>query len=290
MQFCKVRLGTGEACPALVEEDQIRVLKLGGFLGLYTLADLLQHDNVKELARDLIDERSPSLSLAKATLAAPVDAQEVWAAGVTYKRSQEARERESVGAARFYDLVYKAQRPELFFKAPAYRVRGPGETLHIRRDSQWSVPEPELTLVLSPNLKLIGYSIGNDMSARDIEGENPLYLPQAKIYDHACAVGPVITLADDLPSPDQVAIRMAIERDGNTVYEGATTLAAMARSFADLIAWLGEETSFPQGVLLLTGTGIVPPDSFALRAGDRVHIDVTGIGRLTNFIAQRTVA
>ena len=172
-------------------------------------------------------------------------------------------------------------------KAPAYRVRGPGQTVHIRRDSRWSVPEPELVLVISPALKLVGFTAGNDMSSRDIEGENPLYLPQAKFYDHSCALGPVITLADAMPAHEQTHIHLIIERAGQPVFEGATTLAAMARPFEELIAWLGKETSFPHGVMLLTGTGIIPPDDFTLAAGDLVHIDITGIGRLSNPVAMR---
>ena len=210
----------------------------------------------------------------------------MWAAGVTYKRSQEARERESAGAGRFYDLVYTAPRPELFFKATARRVVGPGERVYVRRDSRWSVPEPELALVVSPQLRIVGFTIGNDMSARDIEGENPLYLPQAKVYDHSCALGPVITLAGSMPPPDQVAIRLTIERTGRPVFEGVTSLTQMARPLEELVDWLGRDNSFPGGVILLTGTGIVPPDEFSLASGDVVHIDITGIGRLTNPVAQ----
>src|SRR5262249_54556534 len=158
------------------------------------LSDVLHSDNPAGVARDLIDDGARNLPLKDLTLLAPIDRQEVWAAGVTYKRSQEARERESAGAARFYDLVYSAARPELFFNPTPPRVAGPGDRVHIRRDSRWSVPEPELALVLSPRLKVVGYTVGNDMSARDIEGENPLYLPQAKVYQHSCALGPVITL------------------------------------------------------------------------------------------------
>src|SRR5262249_2076630 len=153
-------------------------------------------------------------------------------------------------------LVYGAERPELFFKATPHRVTGPGGRVRVRRDSRWSVPEPELALVLSPRLKIIGYTIGNDMSARDIEGENPLYLPQAKVYDHGCALGPVITLADSMPPPERVSIRLTIERRGLRVFEGATTLTEMARTFADLVQWLGRDTTFPHGAFLLTGTGI----------------------------------
>ncbi len=192
-----------------------------------------------------------------------------------------------MGAARFYDLVYTAARPELFFKAPAYRVVGPGQPIHIRRDSRWSVPEPELALVLAPSLRLVGFTAGNDVSARDIEGENPLYLPQAKVYDNACALGPVVTLADAMPRPEETHIRLSIARGGRPVFEGSTTVAAMARSFEDLIAWLGKETSFPHGAVLLTGTGVVPPDDFSLAAGDVVHITISGIGVLTNPVATR---
>jgi 2-dehydro-3-deoxy-D-arabinonate dehydratase len=285
MQLCKVQLGTGDTRVGLVAEGHVRFLDLEDYPGLRSLSDVLHSDNPAAVARDLLDDNARNLPLKDLTLLAPIDRQEVWAAGVTYKRSQEARERESAGAARFYDLVYSAARPELFFKATPHRVAGPGGRVHVRRDSRWSVPEPELALVLSPRLKVVGYTIGNDMSARDIEGENPLYLPQAKVYDHCCALGPVITLADALPPPDRVTIRLTIERRGDKVFEGSTGLSAMARTFDDLVQWLGRDNSFPHGAVLLTGTGIVPPDQFALAPGDLISIDVTGIGRLTNVVA-----
>jgi 2-dehydro-3-deoxy-D-arabinonate dehydratase len=281
MQLCKARLQTGEIRVGVVTDGQVRFLAGDG---QSLLSDVLHADQPAVAARDLIDANGPVVALDEVMLLPPVDHQEVWAAGVTYKRSREARERESEGAARFYDLVYKAARPELFFKATARRVVGPGSRVRVRRDSRWSVPEPELALVLSPRLKLVGYTIGNDMSARDIEGENPLYLPQAKIYDHACALGPVVTLAEAMPPPAAVTIRLAIERRGQTVFDGSTSLDAMARSFDDLIAWLGKETTFPQGVVLLTGTGVVPPDDFTLAAEDLVTIDIAGIGRLSNRV------
>jgi 2-dehydro-3-deoxy-D-arabinonate dehydratase len=217
----------------------------------------------------------------------PLDAQEVWAAGVTYVRSKDARERESAptGASRFYDLVYTAERPELFFKATPRRVVGPGDPVRIRADARWSVPEPELALVISPKLQVVGYTVGNDMSSRDIEGENPLYLPQAKVYDGSCALGPVVTLAGALPPREQVAIRLTITRAGAAVFEGATTLAAMKRSFEELVSWLGRDNSFPDGAVLLTGTGVVPPDDFTLAHGDEIAIEITGIGRLVNRVA-----
>jgi len=286
MQLCKVQLENGDIRVGAVTEDHVDFLDLEDYVGMTSLSDVLHSDNPLTVAHDLIDDNARSLPLRDLTLLAPIDRQEVWAAGVTYKRSREARERESVGAARFYDLVYTAARPELFFKATPNRVAGPGGRVRIRRDSKWSVPEPELALVLSPRLKLVGYTIGNDMSARDIEGENPLYLPQAKVYDHCCALGPVVTLTDGLPSPDHVTIRLTIERRGSKAFEGSTNLSAMARSFDDLIQWLGRDNSFPHGVILLTGTGIVPPDDFALAAGDLVSIEVTGIGRLTNLVEQ----
>jgi 2-dehydro-3-deoxy-D-arabinonate dehydratase len=287
MQLCKLLLASGENRVGVIEADHVRYLNLSKIPGLHDLSDVLHADQPSELAHDLIDEKSPRLALEEVDLLAPIDRQEVWAAGVTYRRSQEARERESAGAARFYDLVYTAPRPELFFKAPAYRVSGPGDRVRIRRDSQWNVPEPELALVLSPRLKMVGYTIGNDMSSRDIEGENPLYLPQAKMYDHSCALGPAITLADSMPAADQVRIHLEIERGGKSVFDGSTTQSAMKRSLEELISWLGREITFPHGAILLTGTGVVPGDDFTLAVGDEVHIDITGIGRLTNFVDQK---
>jgi 2-dehydro-3-deoxy-D-arabinonate dehydratase len=287
MQLCKVQLGNAEIRVGAVAEGHVRFLDLEDYVGMRSLSDVLHSDHPTAVAHDLIDDGARNIALKDLTLLAPIDRQEVWAAGVTYKRSQEARERESVGAGRFYDLVYSASRPELFFKATPERVVGPGARVRIRADSRWSVPEPELALVLSPRMELVGYTIGNDMSARDIEGENPLYLPQAKVYHHSCALGPVITLTDAMPPLGQVTVRMIIERRGSKVFEGSTSLSQMARSCDDLIQWLARENSFPHGAVLLTGTGIVPPDDFSLVPGDLVTIDITGIGRLTNLVEQR---
>ncbi|HLJ96178.1 MAG TPA: fumarylacetoacetate hydrolase family protein [Gemmataceae bacterium] len=287
MQLCKVQLAGGEIRVGALSEGHVRFLDQEDHVGMGSLSEILYSEDPAIVARDRIDDRARSVPLQELTFLPPLDQQDVWAAGVTYKRSREARERESAGAASFYDLVYTAPRPELFFKATASRVVGHGDPVHVRRDSKWSVPEPELALVLSPHLQIVGYTIGNDMSARDIEGENPLYLPQAKVYDHSCALGPVITLAQAMPPLNQVTIRMIIERGRATVFDGSTSLTAMQRTFAELTHWLGQENSFPHGAILLTGTGIVPPDEFTLLAGDRVSIDVTGIGRLTNFVQQR---
>jgi 2-dehydro-3-deoxy-D-arabinonate dehydratase len=279
MQLCKVQTETGQARVGIFESGHVQLLE-----GLASLSDILHADNPAAVVRDLVDDDTPQLPLDEVTLLAPIDRQEVWAAGVTYKRSQEARERESAGAGSFYDKVYSAPRPELFLKATPHRVAGPGERVRIRRDSRWNVPEPELTLVISPRLKLVGYTAGNDMSSRDIEGENPLYLPQAKVYDHSCALGPVITLAEAMPPLSQVAIRLIIERRGQSVFDGSTSVGQMKRTPQELIDWLGRDNSFPAGVFLLTGTGIVPPDDFTLAAEDRVSIDITGVGRLTNTV------
>jgi 2-dehydro-3-deoxy-D-arabinonate dehydratase len=230
--------------------------------------------------------RLESLPLDCVELVAPIDEQEVWAAGVTYKRSQVARMEESKGAASFYDQVYVADRPELFFKATPHRVRGPNEPLRIRQDASWSVPEPELALVVNSRLELVGFTIGNDMSSRDIEGRNPLYLPQAKLYDACCGLGPWITLASDMPGPDQTGIELTIRRGREAVFSGKTSVSQMARSFPDLLGWLARDNSFPTGVILLTGTGIVPPDHFTLQPDDEVTISIAGIGSLTNPIVQ----
>jgi 2-dehydro-3-deoxy-D-arabinonate dehydratase len=216
---------------------------------------------------------------------APIDSQEVWAAGVTYYRSRTARmaESEVAGGGSFYDRVYTAERPELFFKALAHRVAGPGEKVRIRRDSKWNVPEPELALVISPAGKITGYTIGNDMSSRDIEGENPLYLPQAKVYDRSCALGPAI-LVSDQPLPSTTGISIEIRRGGEAVFSDSITIAAMKRQPEELVEYLYRETSFPHGCILLTGTGIVPPDTFTLRSGDEIAISIEGIGTLQNSV------
>jgi 2-dehydro-3-deoxy-D-arabinonate dehydratase len=216
---------------------------------------------------------------------APVVSQEVWAAGVTYFRSRTARIEESqdAGGGTFYDRVYSAARPELFFKAAPWRVRASGESVRIRADSRWNVPEPELALYVNAHAQIIGYTIGNDVSSRDIEGENPLYLPQAKTYDGSCALGPAVLLGDE-PLGSDTRIDLRIERGGTMVYEGGTTLSQMRRTPEELVNWLFRETSFPHGVVLLTGTGVIPPDTFTLHSGDRVSITIPPIGTLVNAV------
>jgi 2-dehydro-3-deoxy-D-arabinonate dehydratase len=219
-------------------------------------------------------------------LRAPIESQEVWAAGVTYFRSRSARMEESKdsGGANFYDRVYDADRPELFFKANPHHVSGPGGPVRIRDDSTWNVPEPELTLCISNTGKIVGYTIGNDMSSRDIEGENPLYLPQAKTYDQACALGPGILIGSDALAPD-TAIDLKIERDGREFYTGHTDLSQMKRTPGELVSYLTRHNSFPCGGFLLTGTGIIPEGDFSLQPGDLIQITIEPIGILTNTVA-----
>lgn len=219
-------------------------------------------------------------------LLAPIDLQEVWAAGVTYLKSKVARMEESEGAARFYDLVYDAPRPEIFFKATPSRVSGPGAPVRLRTDATWNVPEPEIALLISPELKLVGYAIGNDMSSRDIEGENPLYLPQAKVYRQACGLGPLVWFENEEHDRRPLEINLSISRGGEVVFSGSTNTSQMKRTFTELIDWLGRDNVFPHGVFLLTGTGLVPGDDFTLEAGDVVSISVPGIGTLTNPVVR----
>jgi 2-dehydro-3-deoxy-D-arabinonate dehydratase len=220
------------------------------------------------------------------TLEAPIEHQEVWASGVTYYRSRSARIEESkdAGGGDFYDRVYSAERPELFFKAVAHKVAGPGAPVRIRSDATWSVPEPELTLVVNSRGEIVGYTIGNDMSSRDIEGANPLYLPQAKVYDRSCALGPGI-LIQAAPMAPTTEIAMEIMRGGESRFTGSIRLAEMKRDPRTLVDYLYRDQSFPFGCFLLTGTGIIPPDDFTLLSGDEIRISISKIGLLVNHVA-----
>ncbi|MCU1247743.1 MAG: hypothetical protein JWQ49_772 [Edaphobacter sp.] len=232
-----------------------------------------------------INTTPPADHLLHLPLLAPVGNQEVWASGVTYYSSRRARIAESkdAGGGDFYDRVYTAERPELFFKAVAHKVAGPNSLVKIRRDATWSVPEPELTLLINPRAEIIGYTIGNDMSSRDIEGTNPLYLPQAKVYDRSCALGPGILIQSG-PMPTTTSIQLDILRAGHMQFSGVTTLAELKRDPATLVEYLFRDQTFPCGCFLLTGTGIVPPDSFTLQSGDEINITIDGIGTLTNTV------
>jgi len=218
-----------------------------------------------------------------ADLLAPIGSQEVWGAGVTYLRSRAARMEEShaAGGAGFYDRVYHAERPELFLKATAHRVVGPGQPMRLRRDSRWIVPEPELTLLVGPDASILGYTVGNDLSCRDLEGDNPLYLPQAKTYDRCAALGPGVLIAE-APLDPATPIRLEVRRNGDVVFAGETAVGRMKRSFEELVAFLYREASFPSGCFLMTGTGVVPPDAWSLRPGDVASIAIDPIGTLSN--------
>ena len=251
---------------------------------------MINRDDVSGYLRRQVSSAVPlaGFSLADAQPLAPIGSQEVWAAGVTYYRSRDARiedaEAHESGGGSFYDRVYTAERPELFFKATPHRVAGPGQTVRIRRDSTWNVPEPELTLAVNARGTIVGYTIGNDVSSRDLEGQNPLYLSQAKVYDRSCALGPGILVTDD-PLPTTTPITLSIHREGRCCFEGATSLAELKRQPRDLVAYLFRENSFPVGCFLMTGTGIVPPAPFSLQPGDDISIAIESIGTLNNRVA-----
>jgi 2-dehydro-3-deoxy-D-arabinonate dehydratase len=248
---------------------------------------IVTHDDLRAFLCAIVKKGEVARDFSSAQILAPIGSQEVWAAGVTYYRSRSARmeEAKTAGGGDFYDRVYSAERPELFFKSTPNRVAGPGEDVRIRKDSSWSVPEPELTLLINHRGHIIGYTAGNDMSSRDIEGENPLYLPQAKVYDRSCALGPCILIGSE-PLPTSTPIRLEIVRDGRAEFSGATTLAELKRAPATLVEYLFRDNSFPFGAFLMTGTGVVPPDSFTLASGDLIRITIDPIGTLENKVAQ----
>jgi 2-dehydro-3-deoxy-D-arabinonate dehydratase len=248
--------------------------------------DLVAKPDVHYFLTRLIAQEPPHLGFKFEDVLAPIGHQEVWAAGVTYYRSRGARMEESKdsGGGSFYDRVYSAERPELFFKSSSHRTVGHGGKVRIRSDASWSVPEPELTLLISPTGKIIGYTIGNDMSSRDIEGENPLYLPQAKVYDGSCALGPGVLLSAE-PLPPETEIALEILRAGRVEFAGSVALTELKRQLQTLVDYLFHDNSFPNGCYLMTGTGIVPPSTFTLAHGDTIRITIAPIGTLENEVA-----
>ena len=280
MKVCRFQKEAGEVRIGLVT-DAATILDLTD-AGLREMQALLESDNALTQLAGLARENLPRVALSEIRLLAPVEGQEVWAAGVTYERSKTARMAESNFSATAYDQVYAAERPELFFKSLAGKVVATGEPVGIRRDARWSVPEPELALVLNSRGKLVGFTIGNDMSSRDIEGENLLYLPQAKIYHRSCALGPWLELEASEATARGWTIRLAIERAGKRVFTGETAVSRIKRSFEELAGFLFRSQEFPRGAILLTGTGIIPPDAFTLQAQDTVEIEISGIGVLRN--------
>jgi 2-dehydro-3-deoxy-D-arabinonate dehydratase len=255
-------------------------------LGAIPIDFLLAREDLPEYLSELIETIPASDEFSLPEILAPIGHQEVWAAGVTYFRSRGARmeEAQDAGGGDFYDRVYSAERPELFFKSTASRTVGPSGKVRIRADAHWSVPEPELTLVVSPKGRIVGYTIGNDMSSRDIEGENPLYLPQAKVYNGSCALGPAI-LVSESPLPQSTEITLEIDRHGRVEFSGSVALTELKRDPKTLVEYLLRDNSFPSGCFLMTGTGIVPPSSFTLASGDRIRITIEPIGTLENEVA-----
>ncbi|MBS1803056.1 MAG: fumarylacetoacetate hydrolase family protein [Acidobacteria bacterium] len=263
-----------------VEEEEQHYL-----IANHSWDSLLSRDDLPEFVAELVARGNSLGRFHEGEVQAPIDGQEVWAAGVTYYRSRGARMEESkdAGGGNFYDRVYSADRPELFFKSTASRTVGTGGTVRIRADAKWSVPEPELTLVVSPKGRIVGYTIGNDMSSRDIEGENPLYLPQAKVYSGSSALGPGILVTGD-PLAKETEIQLEISRKERIEFEGSVALTELKRDPKTLVEYLFRDNSFPAGVFLMTGTGIVPPSSFTLEKGDRIRITIGPIGVLENVV------
>ncbi len=282
MKICRFKNKQGEIRVGLPAEDQTVIdLTAGGVRQLSAILECA--DPLGEL-RTLAGMNLPRLLLADVQLCAPVEQQEVWAAGVTYLRSKKARMAESDFSASAYDRVYDAERPEIFFKSLSEKVVPTGEPVGIRSDANWNVPEPELALVLNSRGQIVGHTIGNDMSSRDIEGENLLYLPQAKTYHRSCALGPWITVGTPEAVAREWTINLEIWRNGQQAFSAETSVGQIKRSFAELAGYLFRCQVFPHGAVLLTGTGIVPPESFTLAAQDEIVIAISGIGRLKNSV------
>ena len=254
--------------------------------GVGEIESLLESDDLVERLTTLATQNLPRHLLSEIRLLTPVERQEIWAAGVTYLRSKKARMEESGFSASAYDRVYDAVRPEIFFKSLPQKVVSPGEPVGIRRDARWNVPEPELVVVLNSRGRIVGYTIGNDMSSRDIEGENLLYLPQAKIYERSCAIGPWIIVGVSEADARNWTIRLEIRRHNAMIFEGETSVGQIKRSFVELAEFLFRSQVFPHGAVLLTGTGIVPPDTFTLEADDQLLISISGIGTLHNIVIE----
>ena len=283
MKLCRFKSAEGEVRVGLAV-DESTIADLSGS-GVESITSLLEDNNGTQKIRELAEQDLPQVALGDVTLLTPVEEQEVWAAGVTYLRSKKARMEESDFSANAYDLVYDAARPEIFFKSLPSKVVGPGEAVGIREDSKWNVPEPELTLVVNSRKELVGYTIGNDMSSRDIEGENLLYLPQAKVFDRSCAVGPWLVMGANEGEVREWTIGVEIERAGKNIFEDETSINNIKRTFGELVDYLCRSQTFPQGAMLLTGTGVVPEDDFTLSSNDIIRVTISGIGSLENPVA-----
>ena len=284
MMLCRFQPHGGEPRVGLViEEDQVRDLSAAGGV---QFSRLLELEGLTTRLTELAKRDLPVFKLTEVKLLPPVERQEVWAAGVTYLRSKRARMEESDFSATAYDRVYDAPRPELFFKAMPEKVVGPGDAVGIRRDSRWNVPEPELALVINSRGQVAGCTIGNDVSSRDLEGENLLYLPQAKIYERSCALGPCVRVGVHEAEVRSWTISLQVLRQGEGVFRGETAVANLKRTFAELVEYLFASQRFPNGVVLLTGTGVVPHDDFTLQPGDTIRIEISGLGVLENSVIE----
>jgi len=283
MKLCRFQTDHQLPCVGLLANDA--VFDLSGE-GIDSLSALLEFEGLLPQLTTLAGQNLPRLPLADVRLLPPVERQEVWAVGVTYLRSKTARMEESDFSATAYDKVYDAPRPELFFKSLAEKVAGTHDTVGIRRDAKWNVPEPELALIINSRGHITGFTIGNDMSSRDIEGENLLYLPQAKIYERSCALGPCIAVGASEAEARQWGIKIEIWRGGAAVFQGETSVGKIKRTFGELVEYLFRSQKFPHGAVLLTGTGVVPPDGFTLQPGDKIQINIGGIGTLENSVVE----
>jgi 2-dehydro-3-deoxy-D-arabinonate dehydratase len=283
MKLCRFKNSAGRACAGLVLEDR-SVLDLSSEVA--DLSSLLESEDLTGRVALLAQRNFPRYAERDARLLAPIDRQEVWAAGVTYLRSKKARMAESDFSATAYDKVYDAARPELFFKSMPEKVAGPNEPVGIRADAKWNVPEPELVFLVNSRGRIAGFAAGNDMSSRDLEGENLLYLPQAKIYHRSCAIGPCVAVGASEAEARAWTIQLAIERAGQRVFAGETSAGQIKRAFGELVEYLFRSQAFPHGVALLTGTGVVPPDNFTLQPNDKTIITISGIGTLENTVVE----
>jgi 2-dehydro-3-deoxy-D-arabinonate dehydratase len=283
MKLCRFQTADGFAHVGAIFDDT-SVLDLSA-AGVDRLEPLLEADNLQAQMTRIVSQTQTRYALRNVKLLPPIEKQEVWAAGVTYLRSKTARMEESKSAASAYDKVYEAERPELFFKSLGEKVVAPNDPVGIRKDAVWSVPEPELVLIFNSKGRIVAYTIGNDMSSRDIEGENPLYLPQAKVYRQSCSIGPYLKMGSLEAEARTWTIHLRVQRGTKVVFQGETSVDQIKRRFDELGNWLFKSQNFPHGVALLTGTGIVPPDNFALQAADNIRISITGIGALENTVA-----
>jgi 2-dehydro-3-deoxy-D-arabinonate dehydratase len=283
MKLCRFKNGSDVVRIGLVTDDSV-LLDLTS-KGIAAMQPLLESDDPVGKLKQIAQSNLPRVPLSEVQMCAPVERQEVWAAGVTYLRSKTARMEESDFSATAYDKVYTAERPEIFFKSLPEKVVATSEPVGIRRDAKWNVPEPELALVMNSRGMIVGHTIGNDMSSRDIEGENLLYLPQAKTYNCSCALGPWITLGTPEPAAREWKIKIEIHRSGQSVFGGETSVGQIKRSFEELSRFLFRCQVFPHGAVLLTGTGIVPPDTFTLHERDVIKIEITGIGSIQNPVS-----